>query len=191
MDDLFGKERARALRERLPGLTPVLREAAILEELASEIKRLGGKYVLPFTFKNASGTRTSHKLIFVSKHFRGYSIMKSIMAAESSTHDEGVPSFIYSPADASMPLLFSLSQPLSELKQSLLRGFAAQEVTFPHIYESHSVDTRYLKKNYREVLIQLEKEGAISVRSTTGKRRAGTFADHVLITFPARGRNGN
>jgi three-Cys-motif partner protein len=109
MDDLFGKERADALRARLPGLTPELREAAILEELANEIKRLGGTYVLPFTFKNASGTRTSHKLVFVSKHFRGYSIMKNIMANESSIHDEGVPSFIYSPADASMPRLFSLA----------------------------------------------------------------------------------
>lgn len=65
MDDLFGRERAEALRKRLPGLSPELREAAILEELANEIKRLGGTYVLPFTFKNAAGTRTSHKLIFV------------------------------------------------------------------------------------------------------------------------------
>lgn len=80
MDDLFGRERAEALRNRLPGLSPKLREAAILEELANEIKGLGGKHVLPFTFKNAAGTRTSHKLIFVSKHFLGYSIMKSIMA---------------------------------------------------------------------------------------------------------------
>lgn len=191
MDDLFGKERADALRTRLPGLTPELREAAILEELANEIKRLGGTHVLPFTFKNASGTRTSHKLIFVSKHFRGYSIMRSIMAGESSTHDEGVPSFIYSPADASMPLLFSLAQPLSKLKKSLLDTFAGQEVNFSHIYESHSIDTPYVDKNYREILKQLENEGAISVRSTKGKRRAGTFADHVLIRFPGGGHIGH
>jgi three-Cys-motif partner protein len=70
IDALFGSERANNLRGRLPGLTPHLREAAILEELAAEIKRLDGRYVLPFTFRNDSGTRTSHKLIFVSKHFR-------------------------------------------------------------------------------------------------------------------------
>ena len=45
MDDLFGKARADALRNRLPGLTPKLREALILEELANEIKRLGGTHV--------------------------------------------------------------------------------------------------------------------------------------------------
>ena len=191
MDALFGEERADTLRTKLPGLTPELREAAILEELANEIKRLGGTYILPFTFKNASGTRTSHKLIFVSKHFRGYSIMKSIMAGESSTQDEGVPSFIYSPADASTPLLFSLAQPLSKLKQSLLDTFVGQEIKFTQIYQSHSIDTPYVEKNYREILKQLENEGSISVRSAKGKRRAGTFAAHVLISFPGGGRIGH
>ncbi len=191
MDDLFGRERAKALRKRLPGLSPELREAAILEELANEIERLGGTYVLPFTFRNAAGTRTSHKLIFVSKHFRGYSIMKNIMARESSTHDEGVPSLTYSPADASMPLLFSLAQPLSKLKESLLDTFAGSEVNFTQIYETHSVGTPYIDKNYREILKQLENEGVINVRSTKGKRRAGTFADHVLIKFPGGGHIGH
>jgi hypothetical protein len=32
-------------------------------------------------------------LIFVSKHFKGYEIMKIIMAKESSTEDQGVASF--------------------------------------------------------------------------------------------------
>jgi three-Cys-motif partner protein len=48
MDALFGKERADALRARLPGVSPDLREALILEELAAEIQALGGTYVLPF-----------------------------------------------------------------------------------------------------------------------------------------------
>ena len=191
MNDLFGKARADALRNRLPGLTPKLREALILEELVNEIKRLGGTHVLPFTFKNTGGTRTSHKLIFVSKHFLGYSIMKSIMAGESSTHDEGVPSFTYSPADALMPLLFSRAQPLSELKQSLLDTFAGQEINFTQIFRSHSVDTPYVEKNYREILKQLENECAISVRSAKGKRRAGTFPEHVLVSFPLGGHSGH
>ncbi|MGO9547280.1 MAG: three-Cys-motif partner protein TcmP [Rhodomicrobium sp.] len=191
MNALFGKERAEALRKRLPGLRPDLREAAILEELANEIKALGGRFVLPFTFRNAAGTRTSHKLIFVSKHFRGYEIMKDIMAKESSTEDEGVPSFTYSPADASMPLLFSLAQPLSKLKKDLLRRFSGQEMNFRTIYETHSVDTPYLAKNYREILKQLEDERTIVVRSTKDKRRAGTYADHVLIRFPGGVSHGD
>ena len=190
MDALFGKERADALRTRLAGLTPELREALILEELAAEIKALGGQYVLPFTFKNSSGTRTSHKLVFVSKSFKGYSIMKDIMAKESSTDDQGVPSLTYSPADASMPLLFSLQRPLDELAESLLRDFAGQELSVRDLYELHSVDRPYVLKNYKDVLSQLEENGKVSVRSLMGSRRKGTFADHLLVRFPPRGNHG-
>jgi hypothetical protein len=183
MDALFGEERADALRERLPGLKPELREAAILEELANEIQSLGGKYVLPFTFRNSVGTRTSHKLIFVSKAFKGYEIMKDIMAAESSTVDEGVPSLAYSPADASMPLLFSLTQPMSKLKEMLLEDFAGQTLSLTEIYERHSVGKPYIKKNYREALSALEAANSVSVYSTRATRRRGTFPDHVKIQF--------
>lgn len=192
INDLFGREYADELRARLPRLSSRLRELVVLEEFANAIKRMGGKYVLPFTFKNARGTRTAYKLIFVSKHFRGYSIMKDIMAAESSTHDEGVPSFTYSPADASTPLLLSLAQPLSKLRANLLDSFAGRELRFKDMYESHSVDTPYIEKNYREVLRELETDGMISATSTKNKRRQlGTYADHVLIRFQGRGGNGN
>ena len=190
MDALFGSARAELLRSRLPGLTPQLREALILEELAQAIKEMGGKYVLPFRFKNSSGKRTSHSLIFVSKSFKGYAIMKDIMAKESSTEDQGVPSLTYSPADASMPLLFSLQRPLDELTDALLRDFAGQELSVEKIYERHSVDTPYILKNYKETLMKLEGEEKIGVRSLTGKRRKGTFANHLLVTFPRSSTNG-
>lgn len=183
MDALFGVQRADALRSRLPGLSPELREAAILEELANEIQSLGGKFVLPFTFKNSEGTRTSHKLIFVSKHFKGYEIMKDIMASESSTTDEGVPSLAYSPADASMPLLFSLTQPMSKLKDILLEEYSGKTCSLTEIYEQHSVGKPYIKKNYREALKALEAAGKVTANSTNGVRRKGTYPDHVKIHF--------
>jgi three-Cys-motif partner protein len=190
MDALFGTERADALRARLPQLSPKLREALILEELAAVVKALGGTYVLPFTFRNSSGTRTSHKLVFVSKSFKGYSIMKDIMAKESSTEDQGVPSLSYSPADRSMPLLFSLQRPLEQLRASLLKGFAGQELSVAEIYERHSVDTPYVKKNYKDTLTQLEAEGKVDVRSLKAARRKGTFADHLRVRFPASRADG-
>src|SRR3546814_5105531 len=117
--------------------------------------------------------------------------MKQIMSRESSTEDEGVPSVTYSPSYASMPLLFSLQQPLSELRESLLETFAAQELSTLHIYEHHSVDKPFLMKNYKEVLMKMEEDGSITVQSTkTSKRRKGTFADHLLVQFPERTSNG-
>ena len=84
--------RAARLRIEVEGASPAHREALVLEFLAQAIKELGGKFVLPFRFRNANGSRSTHHLIFVSKHVLGYEKMKEIMAKESSTHDQGVPS---------------------------------------------------------------------------------------------------
>lgn len=79
MNALFGKVGADELRPQLEGLSPSDRELLIVEELCKALRTSDGRYVLPFRFLNDHGTRTSHHLIFVSKHFRGYEIMKSIM----------------------------------------------------------------------------------------------------------------
>jgi three-Cys-motif partner protein len=85
IDALFGRNRAARLKASLGSMRPHQREELILEELAQAIKEKGGQFVLPFRFKNASGNRTSHSLIFVTNSFKGYEVMKDIMAKESST----------------------------------------------------------------------------------------------------------
>jgi hypothetical protein len=177
------------MREAVKGKTSALREAYILEQLAQAIKAMGGHYVLPFVFKNTTGGRTSHSLVFVSKHFKGYEIMKEIMAGESSVAEQGVPSFTYSPADASMPLLFSLATPLDKLEDMLQRDFAGQTLTMQQIYQRHSVDRPYIKKNYKAALLNLEQAGDIIANPplptpTTKGRRKGTFGDAVAAAFP-------
>lgn len=108
--------------------------------------------------------------------------MKDIMAKESSTVDQGVPSFSYSPADASTPLLFSLARPFEGLKEELPKIFAGETFSMQQIYEQHSVDTPFIKKNYKDALLALEAESKITAEPV--KRKKGTFADHVMVTFP-------
>jgi hypothetical protein len=150
---------------------------------------MGGRFVLPFRFKNDKGTRTSHHLIFVTKHFRGYDIMKGIMAKQSSSSEEGVSSFEYSPATPQQPLLFELfrPRPMNDLKNSLLQTFSGKSLSMGRIYEQHSVDTPYVPKNYKEALRQLEAEGLIITNPPASKRRVVkgevTFGDNVEVTF--------
>lgn len=181
MDALFEQERVDALQIELKDKTPEQRERIVLENLSQAIKEMGGKYVLPFRFRR--GNRTSHSLIFVSKHFKGYEIMKSIMASESSTEDQGVPSLTYSPADASTPLLFSLAQPFDKLLQDLPKVFSGETLTMRAIYEQHSVDTPYTDKNYKEALKQLEQSGKVKASPPAAMRKKNTFANHVTVTF--------
>jgi len=187
MQALFGNEKAIELKEKLLRKKPYERELIIVEELCQALKSYGSRYVLPYRFKNNRGKRTSHHLIFVSKSFRGYEIMKDIMARESSSNTQGVPSFEYNPADflPKQSLLFQLYRPLHDLKKDLLNTFKGKILTMRNIYELHNVDTPYVKKNYKEVLRELYEDGSIGAVSPTGKPpRKGTFSDEIMVTFP-------
>ena len=138
MRALFGDVRAESLRGTLTGLSPIDRELAIVEELVTAHREYGATYVLPFRFRNDRGTRTSHHLVFATKNFTAYHIMKDIMAKESSLHVDGVPSFEYSPADKRFPQLFALNSPLDDLGPELLKQFSGQALSVSEIYRTHS-----------------------------------------------------
>src|SRR2546428_1446359 len=187
MDTLFGMERADELRKRLESLNPKDKELTIVEELVEALKEMGGKYVLPFGFRNDTGSRTTHHLIFVSKNAIGYKIMKEIMANESSKNEQGVASFEYSPADARQPLLFSMSRPLDDLEQMLLTKFAGRTLAFEQAYQEHNVGTPYIEKNYKDVLRKLEAKGQVTTNIPAAKRKkfkGEVTVNNVLFTFP-------
>jgi three-Cys-motif partner protein len=186
MNALFGKERADGLREKLETLSIADRELTIVEELCKALDPTRDRYVLPFRFKDDRGTRTSHHLIFVSKHFHGYQIMKGVMAGESSKQEQGVAAFEYSPADNKYPLLFEMSRPLDDLKAMLLNDCAGKNMTFKQLYEGHSVGRPFTDTNYKQVLKSLEETALITADKPGKKRRKATFADDVVISFPER-----
>jgi len=188
MDALFGEIRAAHLRTTLSDMNARQREATIIEELCQAIKLYDNRYyVLPFRFKHSGGKRTSHHLIFVSKNFVGYEIMKGIMAHESSKKEDGVPSFEYNPRDSILSqqsLLFKLSSPLSELQDMLLEEFAGKSIKMIDIYKQHNVDTPYIKANYKDVLKNLEKKRMIVATPSARERKKNTFADSIIVKFP-------
>jgi three-Cys-motif partner protein len=187
MDALFGIKRADDLRKRLESLSPKDKELTIVEELAEALKEMGGKYVLPFGFRNDTGNRTTHHLIFVSKDALGYKIMKEIMAGESSKSEQGVASFEYSPADARQPLLFEMARPLDDLEQMLLTKFAGRTVTYVQAYQEHNVGTPYIEKIYRDAFRKLETKGKIAANTPADQRKkykGEVTVNNVLFTFP-------
>ncbi len=185
MDVLFGTARAAMLRKKLELLQPGDREATIVEELSQALKELGADYVLPFCFKNELGNRTSHHLIFATKHPKGYEMMKEIMASRSSERHQGVPSFGYCPASAIHPMLFELNRPLDDLEEMLLDSFQRKTMSVDQIYQLHNVGRPYLRKNYKEVLRAMEAKGLIQANPSQDRRRKNTLADATLITFPS------
>lgn len=187
MNALFGEARADRLRARVARTKPHLREEMVLEAMSEALHEMGGKFVLPFRFRNDGG-RLTHHLVFVSKDFKGYDVMKGIMAKVSTTADQGVPSFAYTPADESMPLLFELTRPLDDLEEMLVTEYAGQRISMDEIYRKHSVGRPFLSKHYKDVLSKLADQGKIqALNPNGGSRRRGTFPGHLLVDFPTRG----
>ncbi len=181
MEALFG-DQTEKLKQKLCGLESAERESTIVEFLAESLKTFGHRYFLSFCFKNKGGKRTTHYLIFVSKHLKGYEVMKKIMAKQSSEKPQGVPSFQFLPATSSKQgLLFELNRPLEDLQNLLLQYFRGQQKTMKEIYEEHSVDKPYLEKNYRDVLKQMEDKGIIK---TSGRKNSRGFPDYLVVEFP-------
>lgn len=199
MNALFGEVRADKLRGKIDGLSPYNRQLVIVEEICEALVEMGGKYVLPFCFKNKAGSRTSHHLIFVSKHPLGYKIMKRVMANESSLTEQGVASFEYNPATAAQPLLFGLLRPLEDLEGLLLDEFAGRILSMVDIFNEHNLlgpgcrhnyMLPYTDKNYKDVLTTMEQAGKIagnpSCEMRPKRKGAITCADATIFTFPAK-----
>jgi hypothetical protein len=143
--------------------------------------------VLRYTFKNYRGTRTTHYLIFVTKHELGYMKMKEIMGKESSVLIQGVPTYEFNPAITSQTSIIIEPGPLDRLKHDLLSEFSGREISRNEIYNEHNIGKPYIEHNYRDALIELESEGKIKTNPPASKRRANTFgADTVKVTFPVK-----
>jgi three-Cys-motif partner protein len=157
MDALFGVERAKRLRSQLrfEKLRPLDRERIIFQEIAAAFRAQGGRFFLPFRFWMENQKRISHHLLFVSKNFRGYHLMKDIMAPESSSEAQGVPSFEYNPRDYSIGPSLELYRPLDELEGRLLVDLKGRRWTMKQIYERHSFNKPFTKKNYKQALQSL------------------------------------
>jgi three-Cys-motif partner protein len=188
---LFGEERFEELKKKLAGRSAAQRERIILDTLGQALKARGFEYVLPFTFTQSERRRVSHHLIFVSKNYLGYKVMKDIMGKASSSHEEGVPSFGYAPpiSQDETPLLFEFARPLEQLGAMLLEEYAGQTTTFDDLFSEHNVGRPFVERNYRDAVLELEEEGKVKV--TTDKKRIKregklTLPRHARLTFPPK-----
>ena len=115
---------------------------------------------------------------------------RSPTAKESSSADQGVPSFVYNPAGRNCPLLFELTRPLDDLAGMLLADFAGQTAPVKQIFERHNIGRPYLLENYKTILKELEAAGKVACTPPAASRRKRhgepTMADAVRVAFPRR-----
>lgn len=126
----------------------------------------------------------THHLLFATKSFLGYDIMKKIMVSASSERIEGVGSFDYYPATGQESFLSLFNRPLDDLAGMLLGAYSGKTVQLSQLYEAHSINTPYILKNYQEILKRLENDGRVTVTRPSVRSPKHTLAPASLISFP-------
>ena len=157
-----------------------------MDTLTTSLEEVGGQYILPFEFMDDGRGRTSHYVIFVTKRFRGYDIMKENMISLSSdTGDVRRLRF------AQQGELFTEefgAYSINDLKERLVESWKGKASSVEQIYEVSTVRTPYTSKNVKDALIALEEEGRVSVDVPASRRpkRLGrtTMGEKRIVTFP-------
>lgn len=189
MTDLFGSARFERLRGMVAGRSPDERQTIIIDALTDALGEVGGRYVLPFEFESEHGKRPSHYIIFVSKEFRGYHIMKEVMEGLSSDEAE-VKRFVYvSMKSPQMQLFADLGRvhSIAALKDLLAITCVGTTQTVLRVYEDNTVGTPYTLNHVKGAIIALESEGRVTVDKPASKRmRLGkvTLGNDRVVTFP-------
>lgn len=188
IDAIFGEDRAESLRNNYRRTRNPSQKAALIEDaLAGACEEIGGRYMLTFGFRGNQGRFTQQWLVFVSKGYRGYDIMKGIMASKSSVFEQGVPLYYFDPQVVGSIDKEPLLGPLDDLVADLPKRFEGQTMTVREVYDDDNVGTPFVAKNYKDALRKLEEAGRITASRPPDQRvrRKGvvTMPDELEITF--------
>jgi len=191
LEGIFGQERTAELRQKLLPLTPAEREPVVLNALMGALKEESGRYALPFKFYSKEMRRTSHFIIFVSKHRQGLKIMKEIMYANSAKDIDGVATFEFKDSynfNSDFEQLCIFNRPLQSLCEDLYNKNKGKQKTVKELYDPfvYDVSNYFVAKNVKDALKRLEAENRLVVIS--GRKRKYvkneiTMPDAAVVKF--------
>lgn len=137
----------------------------------------GVKYVWAFRVCMDEKYQTLYYLIHATNHFDGLKIMKDIMHKQGASGE-----FAWlGPNESSYKSHLQLfEEDLSSLKKYLCEQFKNTTKTFREIIEETYMHTRFVEKDYRKAVIELEKDKEVKIKDE-GPR--GGIKDATKITF--------
>lgn len=186
---VFGSaERLSALKRALvPIRTANDREQVVMSHLIKALNAARIKFVQPFAFKVEDGHRSTHHLIFLSNHSKGYTIMKGIMAREGTQSDDGLPYLTYIQKQTLRSGNLFAPDWVAELGLQLCQTFPGKTLTLKEVFEQHSRENNFLPAHYREALLRLEAEEKITTLPNASSRPKSkgmrTMAITTRVTF--------
>lgn len=166
MKEIFGYKYD-TLKSQLNQLRGFEKEKYIISEF-SNIFNKKGYYSISFKIEFEKRNQTSHYLFFVSKARIAYTKMKDILSKYSNYSTDGIPLFTVN--NNYVPTLFP-DYSIQILKDNILElksEFNNKTINF--IFDHHNIGTNYIKRNYKNALIELINENKVEAYNTRDKK---------------------
>lgn len=173
IEDLFGiKNVKEALRSQYSDFS---QEKALLKLYRDRLHEDAGiQYSFPFKVNADDRLQTTYYLIHCTNHPKGCELMKEIMYKSGTEGRFGY----FGPAEGQMTL--EQAGGVNRLKKFLVKKFKSECLSYQEVRYQTLMETDFLKKHYREALLELESEGKVSIEN---KGPRGGLPDNAQITF--------
>jgi len=156
----------------------------LLKLLAKSVGTRHNAYMLPFVMEFEANRAVSHCLVFLTKHHRGFSIMKDIMAPFSHVDKNGFPTFVYTKE----PQIELFCGALEDTANRMCEDFRQQTLLVENLVDQcHRKRYRYPTSNLKQAVLWLEEMGKVIVDIPASDRpkRGGaiTLGDRREVKF--------
>lgn len=168
IDDFFGLDNVGKIVKEMKNQKPNLEgKYALLELYKKQLhEKAGVRYILSYDVYADEQSQTTYFLIHATNHVKGCEVMKNIM---SKAGTEGRFSYL-GPDNGQMTIM--QYGDLSELKEYLLNKFDTRTIPFKNIIYETLMDTKFIKPDYKDALLELETESKILI---IGKGQRGSI----------------
>ncbi len=202
VSEFFGGEHAaHRLRERLQGQAdPMVREQIMLDVYRGSLEgATGARFFLPFRIESEDRQDTSHYLVHVTKHAKGFAIMKHVMLDTVSDDSDVAPTMGLRQAStsyASAEISFSDAEQKRQICEELQGGprrvslFTEEWVQRPTDFFSSAQYKRLLKELEAERRLEVQSGDApeqLKPKPADKRKRAGsvTLGDQLWVRLTA------
>lgn len=188
---IFGEQEYETLRENFKSCKNAKQQDRLILKTVDKVLNKEKKiYSCGIRIDFEHRKMSNYFLVFISKHWRGFKIMKEIMSKHSISDSDGVPDFVFNTRLMGLPKQRPLIRnytKLENIKTSLINIGFSKPLTFENICTHLQLNKfPFNDSNIKRALLELESEGKIVVDKPPEKRIKNgevTLGPKRIVTF--------
>lgn len=162
INSMFGSYEAKKLREDILKSDATSKESIIINSYIEMLKNVGLEFCITMRIHKANNI--IYYIVLSAKHIKAIKLMKDVLASiATGTSMNRSHLFLYSPDDADG--ILSLNFKEHPLIEHICEKYMGIEFTIDKLYDKDCINTPFVIKEYRKVLIELYNQQKLEILS--------------------------